>query len=230
MSNEVVSVLSDSEDESMEDIPPPVPDAQPAARKKRQRENSKTNVISVSSSSSSPTTSTTTPTFTTAKMTTNSPIAKHVRTTVQSVTWGSKISSVYDSFLVPKLTKSAETKKNTEQPFLTWTELHSSLSDNDYIVLSSHALTKYELNINSTDSPSPAKKRRKSRSATSSSTTIYTLLQDIVPAIAALGKEQNPIAATSTPTPKPSATNATGQPTYWKAGTGYGGANNMNAG
>ena len=224
MSNEVVSVLSDSEDESMEDIPPPVPDAQPAARKKRQRENSKTNVISVSSSSSSPTTSTT------AKMTTNSPIAKHVRTTVQSIIWGSKTSSVYDSFLVPKLTKSAETKNDTEQQFITWTELHKSLSDNDYIVLSSHALTKYELNINSTDSPSPAKKRRKSRSATSSSTTIYTLLQDIVPAIAALGKEQNPIAATSAPTPKPSTTNATGQPTYWKAGTGYGGANNMNAG
>mgnify|MGYP001376716440 CR=1 FL=1 len=224
MSNEVVSVLSDSEDESMEDIPPPVPGARRAARKKRQRENSKANVISVSSSSSSPTTSTT------AKMTTNSPIAKHVRTTVQSITWGSKISSVYDSFLVPKLTKSAETKNDTEQQFITWTELHTSLSDNDYIVLSSHALTKYELNINSTDSPSPAKKRRKSRSATSSSTTIYTLLQDIVPAIAALGKEQNPIAATSAPTPKPSTTNATGQPTYWKAGTGYGGANNMNAG
>tara|TARA_B100000780_G_C20929601_1_gene370516 strand:+ start:155 stop:646 length:492 start_codon:yes stop_codon:yes gene_type:complete len=163
-------------------------------------------------------------------MTTNSPIAKHVRTTVQSITWGSKISSVYDSFLVPKLTKSAETKNDTEQQFITWTELHTSLSDNDYIVLSSHALTKYELNINSTDSPSPAKKRRKSRSSTSSSTTIYTLLQDIVPAIAALGKEQNSIAATSAPTPKPSTTNATGQPTYWKAGTGYGGANNMNAG
>ena len=224
MSNEVVSVLSDSEDESMEDIPPPVPGARRAARKKRQRENSKANVISVSSSSSSPTTSTT------AKMTTNSPIAKHVRTTVQSIIWGSKTSSVYDSFLVPKLTKSAETKNDTEQQFITWTELHTSLSDNDYIVLSSHALTKYELNINSTDSPSPAKKRRKSRSATSSSTTIYTLLQDIVPAIAALGKEQNSIAATSAPTPKPSTTNATGQPTYWKAGTGYGGANNMNAG
>ena len=226
MSNEVVSLLSDSEDEPMEDIPPPVPGARRAARKKRQRENSNVQ-ISISSASSS---STTTTTSTTAKMTTNSPIAKHVRTTVQSITWGSKISSVYDSFLVPKLTKSAETKNDTEQQFITWTELHTSLSDNDYIVLSSHALTKYELNINSTDSPSPAKKRRKSRSATSSSTTIYTLLQDIVPAIAALGKEQNPIAATSAPTPKPSTTNATGQPTYWKAGTGYGGANNMNAG
>ena len=226
MSNEVVSLLSDSEDEPMEDIPPPVPGARRAARKKRQRENSNVQ-ISISSASSS---STTTTTSTTAKMTTNSPIAKHVRTTVQSITWGSKISSVYDSFLVPKLTKSAETKNDTEQQFITWTELHTSLSDNDYIVLSSHALTKYELNINSTDSPSPAKKRRKSRSSTSSSTTIYTLLQDIVPAIAALGKEQNPIAATSAPTPKPSTTNATGQPTYWKAGTGYGGANNMNAG
>ena len=225
MSNvEVVSLLSDSEDESMEDIPPPVPGARRAARKKRQRENSKANVISVSSSSSSPTTSTT------AKMTTNSPIAKHVRTTVQSIIWGSKTSSVYDSFLVPKLTKSAETKNDTEQQFITWTELHTSLSDNDYIVLSSHALTKYELNINSTNLPSPAKKNKKNNSSTSSSTTIYTLLQDIVPAIAALGKKQNPIAATSAPTSKPSTTNATGQPTYWKAGTGYGGANNMNAG
>ena len=205
-----------------------------AARKRRLAEKSglTPNQNPSTSTSSSASASTSTP----ATLSGSSPTAVHVRACVQQPNWGQPLATIFDPFLIPSLpTSDISSKSSDDDNHFSWKDLRRALTDKQYIVLSSHALAKYE-QMNKTDMNPPASKKHKGAAASSSSssssspfstTTVYDQLRQVVLNIIALGrKTESATTTTTTTTAKKTLPSAQGRK-YWKSGTGYGGGNHM---
>ena len=223
------------------------PGSRRAARKRRLAE-AGISVMEVSPSSSTAATSF----ITTPAIGSRTPVATHVRSCVESENYGKQTASVYDPFLIPTISNNQKTTANSQkemdaiqqkqqqqQQHMTWEELRSMLTDNDYVVLSSHALISYEKNSDASVAP-PAKKTKKNTHATSSTSDVYTKLQAIIPKLVALQRHKDSVAvipqvgasktnSSAKTKTKAQASASSSGPNYWKAGTGYGGGNHQSS-
>jgi ubiquitin-protein ligase len=213
MASNVVSLLSSDEDEQNLDDTMVVSIPTPCLSNKTAQKRSALEAAKVASTTS-------------AVMAGNTAISKHVSACIQSPKWGQRFSStIHDPFLVSSLPTTTTTTKITATN-ISWEDLRLKLTDSDFIVLSAHALKKYE-EMKFTSIPSPRKKSKVANKSTEKGN-IYDRLENLVDAIHALARRTVSSSIKESVKPIPSSNN-TNTPSYWKSGTGYGGGNTKGA-